>query len=623
MPRSRGKSFGAARKGLPLLGWLAVLVATVPGCSPDPHDNPSPVALTSVDLLRGDSRSAPVRAGDEIKHGIETPSDGPLLLGPVDAAPGSELRFGYAVLDAAPGARARVSVRAADNEGEVREAVLFDEPIERSAGADSTTWHAASAVLPEGFSGPLLFEAVGLSAEDGPAPRVAWADVVLLPPRASLPHDAMNVVLVTLDTLRADHMSIYGYERDTTPFLRELARDARVMREAYTPSTWTLPSHGSLFTGLYPSQHGAITVDERLGGKPLPAARQTLAEALDAHGYLTMGIVAGPMLERTFGLDQGFAYYSDRWVGERRRASQLNDLAIRMLDRSDGRPFFLFLNYFDAHTPYDPEGYPQDDVALFAEHGIDPATFHWRFLRRNGLSELPEEVVQAMIDRYDAEISVVDQALRELFDALEARGLLDRTLVCITGDHGESFGENGVWGHGGPFYQAQARVPLVYRNPEDPARASADVDADERPLSIVELPSRILEDLALSRLPAAGDGDGSTPPPLYGERFSREGSTRMLRVDQDKYMVRLSLRDGQVLRSEQLFDVVDDPTEQRDRAARDAARLAELRGSFQDLITRKGLAPENKVAGVSAEDGPLSDQEAVLEQQLKALGYVE
>jgi len=588
----------------------------------------------TVDLLRWQSARSegtvpsamPTKAGREIKYAVPLDLDRPIRLGPIEAEPGGEVRFEFTRFAEKPeDARLQLVLHDGPPGADSRARVLLDRPIQSESNAGIHRYSPAVVALPRDLSGPVTIEIVARPENEPASSRAAFAiaDLVLLPAEGSLPIERMNVLLVTLDTMRADHMSVYGYGRDTTPFLREFAGETQVYQQAYSPSTWTLPSHGSLFTGLFPSQHGAITADERLGGSPLVAERRTLAEVLNENGYLTMGVVAGPMLARNFGVDQGFAYYSDRWAGERRRARELNEHALRLLDRAGDRPFFLFLNYFDAHTPYDPDGYAGDDAALFTRHGIDPSTFHWRVMRAEGRKGLPKEVVDAMIDRYDAEIEVVDRALRALLTDLDARGLLERTLVCITSDHGESFGEHAIWGHGGPFYESQTRVPLIYRNP----RAAPMNGIIKAPISTVELPARILKDLGLQGLSVPpGSPTVDAPRPIYGERFSSMGSMRMLREGSEKYLVRLMRRPEGLRRIEQFFDLSVDAGEKKDRARDDVSRLGELRRKFETLLVEMSVAPTDWAVGPRDDEEPVeasTSEEDALEQQLRALGYVE
>jgi arylsulfatase A-like enzyme len=426
----------------------------------------------------------------------------------------------------------------------------------------------------------------------------------------------MNVLLITLDTLRSDHLSLYGYDPDTTPFLAQLARDMQKFERAYTPSTWTLPSHASMFTGLYPSQHGATGSGGELAGNPLPEDVTTLAEVLSARGYRTLGIVSGPMLSREFRVDQGFERYSDAWEGARRRADDVNALALEWLDDADGRPFFLFLNYFDPHTPVDPPGYGAEDHPVFEQYGIDVTRFNWRFLRKHDMPGLPEDAASAMLERYDAEIRYLDGALRRLFGELERRRLLEDTIVCIVSDHGESYGEQKRWGHGGPFYEAQARVPLLYRSP----RSSHGGGSIPRPITTVEIPSMIARDLGIRD---AGPGFEASARVVYGERYGADGSNRMYLDGRYKYLVKLSVADGETRRREQLFDLEQDPGEETDVSSSQPGLLADLRGRFQAFLEAQDLAGEARVASEHGAGPSISDPEGLLREQLEALGYVE
>ncbi|MCZ6465221.1 MAG: sulfatase-like hydrolase/transferase, partial [Proteobacteria bacterium] len=196
-----------------------------------------------------------------------------------------------------------------------------------------------------------------------------------------------SIVLISLDTTRPDHLSVNGYEHETTPNLARLALDGQVFPNFVTASSWTLPTHASLFTGLHPTTHGARyskrgdTALSDAVGRPgffgfyranrLPDAAVTLAEVLQAEGYQTFGVGSGPWLKPIFGLHQGFEEYDgDTSSLEGRRAEEANALALRDLERAGRRPFFLFVNYFDPHSPYDPHG---DLAQRFRGRGEDQA----------------------------------------------------------------------------------------------------------------------------------------------------------------------------------------------------------------------------------------------------------
>ncbi len=222
------------------------------------------------------------------------------------------------------------------------------------------------------------------------------------------------IVLITLDTTRRDHLPIYGYDRNTAPNLEKLARDGEVLSGFITTSSWTLPSHASLFTGLFPSTHAAhysaegdVSLSDAVGARSifglhqvnrLPEEAVTLAEVLRDHGYATYGVGAGPWLEPIFGLGQGFDDY-DAETGsvQGRRADEVTRRAVEFLRRGRGRSFLLLLNYFDPLDPYDPH-----------------ETVWEQFLRPGSDSERSKRLAA-----YDAEIFHMDRSIGEVLDELE------------------------------------------------------------------------------------------------------------------------------------------------------------------------------------------------------------
>ena len=288
---------------------------------------------------------------------------------------------------------------------------------------------------------------------------VALGAVVACSPAGGPP----NLLLVTLDTTRADHLGPYGYPRPTTPRLDALARDAVLYTRAVSTSSWTLPAHASLFTGRFPWSHGArydpegplvladaIEAPRAIRARGLSPGAETLAGRLAAAGYDTAAVVGGPWMLRSFGLAEGFAHYDDDGITEYRgrRAEDVARGARAWLadwhDSGDGRPFFLFLNFFDPHFPYDPP--PPHDRA-FLPPDVEPDSrrrAQWKAL-------------------YDGEIRYVDEQLGSVLDLLEERDLYDDTWIVVTADHGELFGEHGEWGHGGHLYQELVAIPLLVK----------------------------------------------------------------------------------------------------------------------------------------------------------------
>jgi arylsulfatase A-like enzyme len=308
-----------------------------------------------------------------------------------------------------------------------------------------------------------------------------------------------TVVFITLDTTRADHLSTYGYERPTDPFLREFSKKGRVFEHAVATATWTLPSHGTLFSGLHPSEHGVWDRDDlpevENSGKPaippsLPLFTTRLAEA----GYDLIGAVGGPYASSKYGFGRHFDVYIEGPDQTPLSGQEINASILAELDRRNpDPPLFLFVNYFDAHAPYDP---PDRDFWPFPEgvQNLDSV----ELVESEFASTWPpsDAVVQWAINQYDRELLVQDEALEGLFLELESRGLLESAIVIITSDHGESFGEQGVFGHGGMPHESVSRVPLVVWKSGMESMPRVGV-----PVSTTSVSATILEELNLPSLP--------------------------------------------------------------------------------------------------------------------------
>jgi hypothetical protein len=277
---------------------------------------------------------------------------------------------------------------------------------------------------------------------------------------------APNVLLVTLDTTRVDRLGCYGHERPTSPGLDRLAAESVLYTRAYATTSWTLPAHASIFTGKLPTSHGAqydpagelaltdaITGElgwQRLRARGVAADEQTMAMLLADAGYATAGVVAGPWLKDVFGLDRGFEHYDDAGIAHLngRPARDVSDAALAWLERRpDGEPWFLFLNYFDAHGPYEP-----------------PPGFKDRFLPQ-GVASADLPPLELLSLRYDEEIAAMDEQLERVLDALRASGEWENTLIIVTADHGELLGEDGLLGHGNSLSQAEIHIPLLVKLP--------------------------------------------------------------------------------------------------------------------------------------------------------------
>jgi arylsulfatase A-like enzyme len=304
-----------------------------------------------------------------------------------------------------------------------------------------------------------------------------------------------NVLLIVLDTTRAQNLSAYGYARETTPFLREFAGEGTLYLDAISPAPWTVPAHASLFTGLMPSIHQATTEHRWLSSR-----FHTVAEILRDNGYLTAGFSCNSWVGPSFNLHQGFQHFfqvyrfphvlegdpvarlawgraATRLLGPfppDKGAATTNRLVRRWLDgwqkAATGRPFFVFINYIEPHLPYDPPPGPRSHFANApprpALRGLLGDEWFPALFRAIGFHDLGSEDYQQLASLYDAEVAYLDSELRELLGGFRRRGLLDNTLVVIVGDHGENLGEHeGLLDHCFSLHQTLLHVPLIVRYP--------------------------------------------------------------------------------------------------------------------------------------------------------------
>lgn len=281
--------------------------------------------------------------------------------------------------------------------------------------------------------------------------------------------DPANVILISIDALRADHMGCYGYSRETSPVLDSLAVAGTMFANCQSQAPWTLPSHASLFTGLSVVSHGTGMSFGRL--TELDGSLPSLPVELSSAGYNTMGIVNVSFLSPNFGFDRGFRFY-DYNQRSSRNAAHTVKIANRALDSASesGEPFFLFVHLWDVHAPYTPTR-PYDtmfmDSTLSAVDPIVTADGFWP-LSRDGYSE--PEYREHLLARYDGGIAYTDRQLSGLFGHVRELGISDNTLIIVMSDHGEEFLEHGGVDHGLTLFQEQLHVPLIFSGPGVPPR---------------------------------------------------------------------------------------------------------------------------------------------------------
>lgn len=344
-----------------------------------------------------------------------------------------------------------------------------------------------------------------------------------LPPA---PTGSPNILVIVVDTLRADHLSGYGYSRPTSPNLDLVARHGVLFENAFSASSWTMPSHASLVTGRYTYEHQAET-------RPLDNHYPTIGEALLARGYRT-GAFSGNVyyFNRWQGFGRGFIHFEDFFhsfgdmflrtlygrearkyvlprlgvedIPGRKRAADINRAAVRWIERDRSRPFFAFLNYLDPHDPYVP---PQPYRTMFATLKHPGGILNQEVGRY--YPDMTPAQLQGEIDAYDGAIAYTDDNIAHLLADLQERGAMDNTYVIITADHGESFGEHGLFLHQNALYRELIRVPLiVYRPGYIPAGVRV-----APPVSNVALAATVME--------FAGAADQTLFPPPSLSRYWR------------------------------------------------------------------------------------------------------
>jgi arylsulfatase A-like enzyme len=273
-----------------------------------------------------------------------------------------------------------------------------------------------------------------------------------------------GIILISVDTLRADHLQTYGYIRPTTPNLDLLAADGVVFSRSYASSPWTLPSHVSLLTSLFNINHGVHRPTDRMDDSLV-----TLTEVLRQNGFSTAAITGGTLVSYLYGFSRGFDTYKegDGAMEYNNSAELVARSGAEWLDNNKDKDFFLFLHTYQVHTPYDA---PSPYGAMFLDPDAVWKRAHTTELfagKKSIFKELPDAERRNLIGLYDAEIRYTDEALlKPLVEKLKALGLYDDTMIVFTSDHGEEFSEHGAWDHGIHLYDESIRVPLVIKFPE-------------------------------------------------------------------------------------------------------------------------------------------------------------
>jgi choline-sulfatase len=423
-------------------------------------------------------------------------------------------------------------------------------------------------------------------------------------PASGAPAGRLNLLLIAVDTLRADHLGAYGYERPTSPGIDRFFGDAIVFEDAHSTSSWTLPAFASLLTSTHSSTHGCWQFRSRLA-----TSFTTLAEVLHGAGYHTAAVTSHIFLRENYGLAQGFESYDTSPIPKYRQIHSaissplVSERALTFLDRQadmeERRPWFLWLHYFDPHHAYN------EHPGVTGKFGRDP------------------------VDRYDGEIAFTDAHLGRVLDRLSDTGLFDETVIAILADHGEEFGDHGGRYHGVSLFNEVERVPLAIRVPGLlPRRVTATV-------SVVDFMPTVLDLLRIEtpKVPMAGRSllglmQGTTMASgeeLLESRLDLRKDADLeayvtsrwkLIVEMPKHATRRPNGERPAETKVMLFDRVLDPAEARDIAAQHGEVVAEL---MRRLDGSLASARDDASFFVAAPAQDLSE-EAI--DELRALGYV-
>jgi arylsulfatase A-like enzyme len=463
-----------------------------------------------------------------------------------------------------------------------------------------------------------------LSTEGPEGAFAFWTDPVVISAGAR----SRKIILVSIDTLRADHVGCYGYGKATTPALDALASDSAVFLDTYAPSSWTLPSHVSLLTSLSCFRHGVNREDDRMSSTTV-----TLADVLRTRGFVCAAVTGGGFVSPVFGFSKGFDSYlqaeGSPWTS--RGAGQVFSAASQWIDKNAKKDFFLFVHTYQPHSPYIP---PPPEDSMF----LDPDA-PWRMIDVGshvggpwGLyKRLPDAESRAIAGLYDGEIRYSDDALiGPLVAKLKALGIYDEAMIIVTSDHGEEFYDHGGWEHGRSLYDEVLKVPLVVKFPRSEFRGRRVPTAvrliDVMP-TVMDVFGATPEGLGLEgrtllpvlngrekkdRMALAFLAGGVLESPI-GEKMSAiEGRDKViLNKPKDPGLVGTFLAPPPPFVDVEAYDIAADPREKTNIVSGRAALASRLAALL------KGLR-----AGAAAKKGDKALIDDELKERLKALGYV-
>ena len=426
-----------------------------------------------------------------------------------------------------------------------------------------------------------------------------------------------NIVLITIDTIRADRLGCYGYFRDTTPEIDRFAKECILFERCLAPMATTLPAHTSILTGTYPIEHGVLA-NVAHGGLPFQRSPRlrSLAEVASQAGYLTAAFVSAAPLKRGTGMESGFQEF-DQPILRERSARDTNERVFTWLEARSTEPYLLWVHYYDPHTPYEPP--PPYDTMFQTDQRQQAYLAERRFVSHPaGKRGFPRSAAK-INNRYDGEIRYVDSQVGRLLERLRSLETWDRTVVVLVGDHGQS-----VWQHGegyhGSIHDEQLHVPLLIRKPGIAGRRfAAVVSAVDLPATLIGLIEGFPADEFLEQTSGRNVlAEGFEPTPVFSHQSHRKRDDRpfptyALTSGQWKYV-------HQIGGTDRLYHLSRDPHELHDVLPDHLQLAAELRAQVLSMIAQQSAKAAAYQGGRADPPEPLDP--AVLEQ-LRSLGYVE
>jgi len=427
--------------------------------------------------------------------------------------------------------------------------------------------------------------------------------------RSNSPSNSPNIILISIDALRADHLSCYGYHRNTSPNIDRLAREGTIFKNCLSQATSTGPSHTSIFLSQYVWRHKVDTFKKRLGRSPA-----TLAEILKDRNYTTAAFVGRGILSAKYELNRGFEIYDDGspgrgWCYE--ISSYINKL-LSWLESVRNRKFFLFIHTYDVHAPYNP---PSPYFDLYTKGHYEGT--HLRMSKgimplKLNASELTPEEIDYIMAVYDGGINYVDDQLGKIFEKLNQLGIYENTIIIITADHGEAFREHGKLEHNSKPYIEEIHVPLIMKGPGIPRNRIY-----ENFVQHIDIVPTIFEIL---NIPQRGEMQGRSLLPLMNnceieEDFKTYSFGRRAR---NRFSMSLRTKEWTYIMNpgglDELYNRINDPKEQNNIIEKKPLIAKKLKKELEDFI-----ALTSKGKPQVAEEVDIDEE---LKEQLKSLGYL-